>query len=388
MAEEKKIVALTRLPNPIELAKESWIIYKARFWTVVGVGLLGYLGVIIAFLIAVVIGVIGFFALGGEFQPTIIGLGTLLAVALIVVLSLLGTWISAALIINIAGWQKKVGVKESYSLAKPFIVPLLLTSVLSALIITGSAFVFIIPAFIFSVWFSFAQYSVVLDKKTGLEALYTSREYVRGRFWKVIWLMVAVHLPEIVISMVIGSAVKNENGTGLNGIFQLVALLAIPFYQMYSYTLFMHLRKTSELKKTEVVGRSTLMYLLVPAIGYLLLIIGAVVIAPTVTKSLGSMGEFFNNYKSLGAEDGTKPGTRIVTGLVVYFVANQEYPESLDVLVDKKILPSVPKYSVSTLSELPYEYMVISDGKDFRLCTPAVVSPKKCVTSKSKDFDL
>lgn len=36
MAEEKTHI----LPDPIELAKESWIIYKKRFWTIVGIGVI------------------------------------------------------------------------------------------------------------------------------------------------------------------------------------------------------------------------------------------------------------------------------------------------------------------------------------------------------------
>lgn len=374
------------LPTPIELAKETWVIYKDRFWTVVGIGLFGYLGVVVAIVAAAIFGVLAFFLLGGKFQPSIVGVGALLGIAIIIGISLLSTWISASIIINITHWQKKIGIKQSYGQAKPFIVPLFLTSLFSGLIIFGSMFVLLVPAFIFIVWFSFAQYSVILDKRSGLEALHASREYVRGRFWKVIWLMIAVHFPEIALGIVFTSGGDGKNNGGLGSIFQLLSLLAIPFYQVYMYSLFIHLRKTTTSSLANVSKNSRLVYLLVPALGYLLFIIGLVAVAPSIGKSMSTFPTLFNNFNSLSKQgDNIKPGTQIVTGIVLYYVAHQEYPKDLDVLVTDKILDEIPTYPISGL---PYSYTVTSGGKDFKLCTPGIISPQKCVTSESGNFDL
>lgn len=386
MAEEKKIITTSILPGPIELAKESWEMYKARFWTVVGIGFLGYLGIALVLFVTVVLGAIVFFTLGGKLQPNTLSVLGILGVLAIVGMTLMGTWISGSVIVSLDQWKKKIGIKESYALAKPFIFPLLLTSLLSGLIIFGSIFVFIIPAILFTVWFSLAQYSVIIDKKSGLTALQTSREYIRGRFWGVIWRMIAVHLPEIVLSMAIASGTQGRGGGELSGLFRLLSLLAIPFYQMYAYTLFMHLRKTTELKTLGVPGKSKLVYVLVPAIGYLLLIAGVVALAPLANRSMSMLPTLFNNFSSLSKQgDNIKPGTQIVTGIVLYYAAHQEYPKQLDVLVSDKILDEIPTYPISGL---PYDYTLTSGGKDFRLCTPGILSPQKCVTSESNDFDL
>jgi hypothetical protein len=386
MAVEKKITTTTGLPNPIDLAKEAWLIYKARFWAVVGVYVLGYLGIIAVLIATLVLGGVAFFALGAKFQLNIFIVEIILGLLAIVSMTVLGTWISGSVISSIAHWQKKVGAKESYRITKPFIIPLLLTSVLSGLIVFGSVFIFIVPALIFGVWFSFAQYSVLLDKRSGLEALHASREYVRGRFWKVIWLMIAVHLPEIVLGMTIATGVKNENGGGLSGIFQLVSLLAIPFYQMYTYTLYKHLKKTTESSATVIPQSSKLLYLIVPAVGYILVITGVVAIVPLVGKSMSTLPTLINNFASLQKQtDNIKPGTQIVTGIVLYFAAHHEYPKDLDTLVSDKLLEEIPTFPISGL---PYVYTLTSGGKDFKLCTPSVMTSQKCVTSKSGNFDL
>lgn len=388
MAVEKKITTTTGLPNPIELAKEAWLIYKARFWAVVGVYVLGYLGIIAVLVAALALGAVVFFAMGAKFQPDIFIVEMIIGILAVVSMIVIGIWISASEIITISHWEKKLGIKASYAQAKPFIVPLLLTSLVSALIIFGAAFVFVIPAIIFGVWFSFAAYSVVLEKKSKLEALHASREYLRGRFWKVIWLMVAIHLPEMVVSMAIASGTQNQSGGGgeLSGLFRLISLLVLPFYQMYTYTLYKHLKKTTESGVTAIPQSSKLLYLIVPAVGYLLVITGMVAIAPYVSKSMSTLPTLINNFATLGKEgDNIKPGTQIVTGIVLYYAAHQEYPKNLDALVSDKLLDEVPTYPISGLS---YEYTLTSGGKDFKLCTPGIMTSQKCVTSKSKDFDL
>ena len=79
------------------------------------------------------------------------------------------------------------------------------------------------------------------------------------------------------------------------------------------------------------------------------------------------------------------PSTSIVYGLTTYYLTNKKFPSSLDALVEKKILTSVPKESKTGL---PYRYTVVNDGMDFKLCTPISVKPERCVTSASKDFNL
>lgn len=384
MAIEKEVTVIKPLPNPIELAKESWLVYKARFWSVLGIGALGFLGVMAVLLLTVILGVGAYFLLGGKSQP-LIGIGAVLILVTIAGISLLGNWISAAVTINIAHWEKRVGIKESYQLARPFIIPLLLTSLVSGLIILGAGLLLIIPALIFSVWFSFIQYSVVLDKKSGLAALTASREYIRGRFWQVLWLMVAVHLPEIVLGLVFSSGGSGKEGGDVSGILQIFSLFTFPFYQVYMYTLFLHLRKTTISLKDKSTN-TPLSYIIVPALGYILLVLGLVTIVPLISKSLPSLSTLFTNFNTLNKQgDNIKPGTQIVTGIVLYYAAHQEYPEKLDVLVSDEILDEMPVYPISGL---PYRYTVTTGGKDFKLCTPTLVSPEKCVTSKSKDFDL
>ena len=107
MAKSLEIISNDKLPDPIQLAKETWVIYKARFWTVVGVGFLGYVGIVLLLLILIALGAIMFFVLGGKFQPSLIALGVIIVLVTIIGLIIMGTWISGSIIIAIRGWEKK-----------------------------------------------------------------------------------------------------------------------------------------------------------------------------------------------------------------------------------------------------------------------------------------
>ncbi len=64
--------------------------------------------------------------------------------------------------------------------------PALCISVLTALITLGGFLMIIIPGVIFTVWYAFSVYLVILEKKRGVGALlHESREMSRGKFWPI-----------------------------------------------------------------------------------------------------------------------------------------------------------------------------------------------------------
>ena len=68
------------------------------------------------------------------------------------------------------------------------LVDLGLLGILLLGVIIAGALLFIIPAFIFSVWFMFAFYAFLIEGVSpGTAALRRSKELVSGRFWQIVW---------------------------------------------------------------------------------------------------------------------------------------------------------------------------------------------------------
>lgn len=123
---------------------------------------------------------------------------------LVVIASIIGFWISIALTKAIAeiyrNEKEQPKTSEELADAKPFVWPAILAIVLGALAIIGGFLLLIIPGVILALWFIFSIEAVILDgRKSPKEALKASRELSRGRFWAVLWRLVA---PWIVFGLI------------------------------------------------------------------------------------------------------------------------------------------------------------------------------------------
>jgi hypothetical protein len=72
--------------------------------------------------------------------------------------------------------------------------PTIYTSLLTGLVIFGGTVLFIVPGIIFSVWYVFSTYAVILDNKKGGVALKFSKSLVIGRWWRMVWRIVVPSL--------------------------------------------------------------------------------------------------------------------------------------------------------------------------------------------------
>ncbi len=69
---------------------------------------------------------------------------------------------------------------------------ILVVAGLQLLLFIGGVMMLIIPIFFFIVWYTFAQISVILDDKHGMEALVYSKKLVKGNYWYVALGMIGV----------------------------------------------------------------------------------------------------------------------------------------------------------------------------------------------------
>lgn len=134
---------------------------------------------------------------------------------------------------------------------------------LQIVIVLGGLILFIVPGIIFTFWFAFSQQALVIDNKTDLSALETSKTLVKDRFFQVAWrllggplilLFLYSTLVGLVIS-IIGALVGIDPATIFeNDTLPLWAqmtemageLFFAPAVAIYSTLLFLHLKKTQQ----------------------------------------------------------------------------------------------------------------------------------------------
>ncbi len=90
--------------------------------------------------------------------------------------------------------------------AVPLLVPTLVTNIVYSVIVTGGILLLLIPGIIFSIWFAFAVPITILDGLHWRDALRASRSLTSGRWWQVLWRLLAPGLFWGVATLVVGAA--------------------------------------------------------------------------------------------------------------------------------------------------------------------------------------
>jgi hypothetical protein len=160
------------MSSPFELIAKSVRLYRANAATFLGYSawlLLPFSGAVILELIPL--------------SPFV----QLLAFPLMLVELFLTFWIIIILILltNSFLTEAKIDQKQFPKTAKMLIAPVLTVALLQTLIMIGGLLLLVIPAFLFFVWFSFAQFEAILNGKRGMNALQASKEIMKGKFWKI-----------------------------------------------------------------------------------------------------------------------------------------------------------------------------------------------------------
>lgn len=113
---------------------------------------------------------------------------------LILIIAFVGFWFTIALIKMLgSAYEGRTArpIKEELRDAARHIWPGFLASLLASLAILAGLILFIIPAFLFAVWFGFSLFAVIFEDKKPVEALKFSKGLVKGRWWGAFWRMLA-----------------------------------------------------------------------------------------------------------------------------------------------------------------------------------------------------
>jgi hypothetical protein len=232
---EEKTTHYSSLPSPIDLVKESWKIYSDHILYFITL-------MAIPFFAGMIIMGLSLF-LGWVTGPSLV-VGIILSVITFVLFFLVQIWGQTGLLMGVMHYEKKETYTALYKNAWGILGVFFLTSMLSAFVILGGMMLFILPGIFFVGLLAFSSFILIQEKKTFFEALMQSAKYVSGRWWSVFGRILFLIALAIVVS------------DGVAWLFGLISPVAgdvisggltfalVPFFVLYAYQLFVHVKKT------------------------------------------------------------------------------------------------------------------------------------------------
>ncbi len=223
------------LPAVGALFGGAWSLYKSRFGTLIGIVavplLLSFASVLVA-------------AFGGA------GFVTGMSVWIAGIVGIVGGILSVVAYIGLVyALREPIGFGAAYRRGFSRFFSYIWVSILMTLIVIGGYVMGIIPGIVFSVWFVFGTFTLLLEEKRGMEAILRSKEYVRGYWWPVFGRMLLMMLAAFAIALIIGIPAGSFSGKPdeeVNVIGALASavmqILLTPFIVAFLYTLYEHLR--------------------------------------------------------------------------------------------------------------------------------------------------
>jgi len=207
------------LPDIIELLKRTWEIYKKRYLILAGI-------MVIPFIFRIIL---------GSAVP-----GNLSLISSILLFSI-SSWASAAIIFAIKEKDQKSGIQEAFSKSLKIIVPVIIVSILTYIIIFIGFILLVIPGIIFAVWYGFSIFVLIFEDLRGMAALSRSKQLASGYTLDIfikflvggLSALAVMLLPLILITILIGGAYAGD----------IIGLFMWPFLMIYSLLIYENLKK-------------------------------------------------------------------------------------------------------------------------------------------------
>ena len=100
--------------------------------------------------------------------------------------------------------NQEVGFKQCLKKSLSRTPAAIYTNIILTIFLIGLFLLFIVPGIIYSVYWSFVLYAVVLCSKSGLGALAHSKSIVQGRWWTVLWYSLVLGILSLLMYIVVG----------------------------------------------------------------------------------------------------------------------------------------------------------------------------------------
>lgn len=311
----------THLLSVVSLLKNSWMLYQKNWKSIIAV-------VIVTCLISlalIVVGVIAFVILFGvsilagssdilnnlAVSIPLLVFGLILFIIFIFVISIVGFWGQIA-IYELYSSHKKIGFIDALKHAFPKLFRYWWLGVLAGFLVGGGLLLFLIPGIVFMVWFFFAQLVFVIEGKTQIHPIVKSREYIRGRWFGVVFRLLVLFLLLFIVNYLITFLLSLGGqdmqyltvGVSLFISYVLLPFVLMPFVFAYMYLLFQNLQHS---RVSNVQKSSLLKYILVSLLGYVIFVGGIIFILSQFGDELQNLAKIFmlnqNNTQSMSGNE-------------------------------------------------------------------------------------
>lgn len=167
-----------------QLIRHSIALYKTHFKAFSKIMMVVFVPYVVATIISV-----GLFIAG--VQGNVAQIIRLTMVVLLNLLMLLATMSVVRFMASVLRGETPPTFKQDIHDSADLMRPALWIILLSLLMMLAGFLAFIIPVFLVSVWYIFSVYALAVDGKRGWEALRFSKSLVYGRWWHVLWMLIA-----------------------------------------------------------------------------------------------------------------------------------------------------------------------------------------------------
>jgi hypothetical protein len=380
--------AASKLPGFIALLNETWQFFKSRFKLFVLMGLF-ITGMPYA------VGFIGGL-LGGVLEVDA-GLNESSVASMVIVLvstalaAFAGVWGWSALVVAIVHAEEGIGFVDAFKRALRMLHSIVWVSILGTLLLFAGFALLIVPFVLFAIWFTFSTIVLVAEKKRGLTALLTSKEYVRGLFGPILGryvllglLIAGMYLALLLLSLLIAGLfilISPAIAAVVVGL-QVLLYFVLPIFLMplgivYTYIVFKHVKAIKGGVTAVVTTGQRALYGVLTVFG--------LVAIPILFLTLASA--VFLSYMNTSTQSNSQNVEQFALfpyqmALEFHFAEYQTYPTTLEELLAND--PSADDEDRMALNELIYE--AGNDGMTYTLCSvPEVGAEPVCVTGGSKE---
>jgi len=363
---------ISSLPGAADLLGQSWAIYKKKIGTFLVIMAIPILVVI--FLMVAFVG-IGFLinSRSANFINNNIGPFIFLLILLFGVSFVIQAWGQLSLLYAIKDSNEDIGAIDCYRRSWHKILSYWWISLLVGFITLGGFFLLFIPGIIFAIWFSLAVFILVAEDIKGMNALLKSKEYVRGNWGEVFLRFLFIGGIFLIVSFILLIIVylfRIPYGEGIIRI--VIGFFAIPLAMTYSFLIYRDLKRLKgEITLPPNGGKKT---------AFILAAILGLLIIPLILSSLAFF-RFNSGFDSarVKSRDNYRESDlkQIQIFLDLYYEEYDNYPHSLDALSPDYIttIPVDPQTNES------YQYQLIQDGDDYRICAKMEEQKQMCLSS-------
>lgn len=242
-----------KLIKSFDLIKKSWQDYSKnidKFIMVYLYSLLGFVPLLTLIIVVALLGRFNFWSI----LPMIaqISLGFILGLCFLAFLLLaiyygVRSKVATLLLIKNSYTPARDNFKESQKYFWGFLG----LSFLYMIVVFAWGFVFLIPALIFGIYYSFASYILVAEEKRAFSSMEKSYDLVRGYWWPVFGRMLLMFLIVLIIFLVVSMPLNFMSETSAiffiyNILMNIFWLVVSPYFVVYYCVLYRDLKKVNK----------------------------------------------------------------------------------------------------------------------------------------------